>query len=205
MTRLTNDMRGTIVNALIEHTFDDRVAELVKERSIIALEIYALHYKRDGKRMDDLPDGWLPTAFNIKFVSGGCHNVYNLNGKIGTRYSRTLSFEHLKANHPETTLKRFKHCDVSSGPLMAFDAEHPITRRIENNEALVASLHDEVLTAQKTARATLDRFTTVEKLLVDWPEIQPFIPPVAAPSPSLPALPTQHLNEMFDLPVETDR
>lgn len=199
MTRLTKDMCATISLGLIEHTFNSRVAALVVERAQIAQEIYDLHYKPDMKRINDLPEGWLPVHSSIAFESVGSRYNYHFSGQLFRRWSSQFSFQHLKANQPIHTHRRFKQSD--NGAVEVFDAKHPIAVRVEKHEAAAAALHNEVLTAWKTAGASLDNFTTVEKLLDEWPEVKPFVPAAVAPTPSLPALPTQHLNKMFDLPV----
>lgn len=201
MTRLTNDMRGEIVTALIHHTFDARVATLCDERAAIATSVYDLHYAKDRKAMDALPDGWLPTNDGVRFRAGATEWTLYFCGVLHGRYGAYSNLACMPSNKRVPQTKRV--LERQSGRIVeVFDAQHPIAERVEASAASLDALNEEVNAAKRTAQATLNRFTTVEKLLEEWPEIKPFIPANKQPQAPVPALPTQHLNKMFDLPVE---
>lgn len=204
MPRLTNDIRGTIVNALMVHKFDSAVEALCVERADIARQVYEHHYKRDLKRMNDLPDGWLLTDGDVKFDASGTIRSYYFSGKMyGSNWSSRWQNEvcDFPSNSGRVAVEYRFRADEHNRTICTFDANHPIAEAVERHEAAGEALAEQIKAARAQATATVGRFTTTEKLIEAWPEIKPFIPEKAAPPPALPALPTQHLNSMFDLPV----
>lgn len=200
MTRLTNDMRADIVSALMTHKFDDEVSVLCDERAGIALAVYEHHYAGTLERMDKLPKGWLQTEGVVRFRAAGYNHQYNFSGRI---FGRPQTLSSFISNKRENVEKR-QQAQWVGRTLQTYEATHDIAVRVEKHEAAAAALAERVTQARAQATATLDRFTTVEKLIDAWPEIKPFIPAGKAPPPAVPALPTQHLNQMFDLPVEAE-
>lgn len=207
MVRLTNDIRSTIVNALMEHKFDGEVAGLCAERAAIAAAVYDTHYKRDLKRINDLPEGWLRTDDDISFEASGTKRQYQFSGKIyGNRWTERWGNDicDFKSNNVITLVYRRFRADDHGNTVAVYDANHPIAEAVEKHEARGEALAERIRTARKSAAATMGQFTTSEKLIEAWPEIAPFIPAQAAPKPSLPAVPVSHLNAPFDLPVEAE-
>lgn len=203
MTRLTNDTRGAIVTALIHHTFDDEVRVICDEREGIANDVYNLHYARDLKRMEALPKGWLPTDSDVQFEAAGSNYTLQFSGKLyGFRYTQRAENElcDFPSNQRDQVSHIFKYSEYNR-TVAVFDAHSDIATRVELHRAAIESLSERIVTARKTAAATLAQYTTVEKLIEAWPEIEPFVPKAVAPPPSLPALPTAHLNALFGLPV----
>lgn len=211
--RLTNDMRGKIVNAVLEHKFNPQIIELANEYAGLANTVYLTAFKKSLEQINSLPDGWLPTDTDIQIEFGAGKMLrLQFNGCFTHRYGSRLvdgvyvheTDFHVFATYPAAVVKRFP-ANKKSSCVASFEARDKLSityGKLENRKYDLISGFEK---ARADTAATIGRFTTIDKLLEVWPEIEPFTKGVAAkPKPQLPAVPVMKLNEMLGLPVDDE-
>lgn len=87
---------------------------------------------------------------------------------------------------------------LRSTPQLA--ADHWFVKAIEENDAERRAIRGEFTTLKSTVFASLNKFTTVKKLIEAWPEIAPFVPGAAKPAGTGLALSREDLNAICGLP-----
>lgn len=196
-TRLTNHMRETIVNRVIQDRFEADHKALERDRAELALACYNEHYPQTVRdRMAALPDGWLPTDNDIVV-------------KFGTEdrgYTR-LCFNGYSHNHrlvhemPEEIVKRFTETDAQKGCLMSLAQDHGLTVEFLKQRDEQEELDEATRKARSGVKSILNSSTTVKKLLEIWPEVLPYLGDLApAPPPKVPAVKVEELNAQLRLP-----
>lgn len=211
MTRLTNHLRASIIDRMMEHAFSEKAVEMMRRQSEIAEQIYNDVYdRRAQERLNEAPVNWFPTVSGLKISIVGMSEFtkeFKFNGEF-FRYSHNnteaecwnvLSKE-FRQRHDIVKKVPFKHS--GSAIIKNYEPNHSIAfNAIQwiNDQRLLSS---QIVEARKLATSTMDNFTTVEKLIVGWPEIEPFTRNHQAPQPvKLPAIPFAKLNGMFGLPI----
>ena len=193
MTRLHNDMRGNITTAVIKHRFLPEAQSIISDNAALAVEIYEDVYSDDLQRMNELPGGWLPENSSITINSGGETHTLWFDGS--QRHGSSWLFREVDKQQVELRV-----LSVKSNKRTSYIAKSPIAKKIDEMNSRVVSFHEQSSRAERETRAMLDKFTTVEKLIEGWPEIEPFIPAKQKPV-NLPAVPTDHLNALLNLPT----
>lgn len=191
-TRLTENMRSRIAEAVLVHRFAKAFAVIAADRAALARAVYDdVLTKKQRETIASLPAGWLVTNHAIAAQFGSayercCFSGYNYTFWIGD-----------------------KPADVSL-PMPAkfhgscakvYEATHKLSLRHDEIERRFSSLRDEAKGAGNEVKAALAAVGTVQALVKAWPEVEPFcrdITPYAVP---LPAIPVAKLNQTFDLPV----
>lgn len=201
-TRLTNDMRNQIRENALKHRFKTPTMALVLDFSALALDAYAYVYGKTEARMNALPDGWLPAVEALSFKFGASYVTLKFSGNFPTRYSQSKTSALADfAGDPMPILRRVPY-DETGGCREVFDAGSDFSVRYHDIHGAAETLNELVLQTRHKITATLDQFTTVEKLHEGWPEIEPFTVGVTpAPKIQLPAVPVASLNEALGLPV----
>lgn len=193
--RLTNEIREEITTAMLRHRFGKELTKLMADRAALAESIYNDLYKAaDRKRIADLPEGWLPTAHEIKFSASGQFTSIPFNG--GFYGALNLSLPE-KSDHISKPFAS-KHCRAC---VSVYDGAHKLAVRyseIQSRFSEIAASHD---AASHTVKAALNKASTTGRLKELWPEAAPFCLPYEGRVPSLPSVPTSALNQLLDLPV----
>lgn len=179
-TRITQELRNAIVMHLLNHRFaKDRKA--IKDRdNIFAAGVYTAAYSaKIRKQMDDLPDGWLGVASQLRFTIGNTSYAVGLANVV-----RILAVD-------------------QHGSVAKFKADSQVAVKwkqlTEDRQALSARERE----CRDEARATIGQFSTTTALVKAWPEIEPFLAKVGASTKTknLPARIPADLNKKLDLPV----
>lgn len=90
----------------------------------------------------------------------------------------------------------------SNGCQKVYETHSPLALEYEELRAEVVELNSAVSKAERSANSALSQVTTINALVKNWPEVEPFIP-LYALNPeknTLPAIQTSKLNEIFKLP-----
>jgi hypothetical protein len=192
--RLTNDIKDRIVESVLLHRFEKRL------KAEAAKTIWESRMTPSGLRLlSTIPKGWLQTSHKIS-VRLMPDNVSSSEAKhLELQYGGHMSGVGILPSGYKTTTVYNPH------------PNDWLTVYTINDEDLckeTLDLYEEgrnTLAEVKTARDALGairEFSTSEKLIAAWPEIEPFVtrhlPP---PKPRLPALQTDRLNDLLDLPV----
>lgn len=202
--RLTNDMRDKITQNALKHRFAEPIIALRRQRAVLANFVYGEAFARVKMDIDALPEGWLPEDDHVTAQLGTSHTHLYFNGNFPRGcYSRYTPLNEV-VSRPENVYRRFPN--KNKGNVMAvMDATDAVTLRYD---ALVAEMDDllgKVDAAGRDTRAALNKFTTMEKLLAAWPEIEPTTRGVGPTPPAkLPMVPVHKLNEALGLPVDEE-
>jgi hypothetical protein len=132
------------------------------------------------------------------------------NGKFTHRYGHVvvggvhISEEDMHAFAPsmDAVLKRFP--DRKKGTCVAsFEARDSVSLKYDELQNKKTDLIAAFNKARSDTAAAIGQYTTIDKLLEAWPEIEPFTKGVVAKrKPQLPAVPVSKLNELLGLPAE---
>lgn len=202
MTRLNAENRDVILCRAITHRFGAAVAELSEQQARLASTIYQDVYGDKIKKFDAFPKGWLPSNDHVQISAAGIFYRFNFNGSFD-RYSHR--YDILSRYNPVTdSINRpFPSCD-NGRTLKVYDADDDIAQQCESYATDKSALSEQIQTVTRQIKASLDKFHTVKQLLTEWPEIEPFTEGLAPlPKTMLPAIPTQQLNDLLQLPVDT--
>lgn len=201
MTKLTNGIRSAIRADLREHRFATQVKVLAAAAESFADKVYNTMYDEDTQaKMAALPEGWLPEDEGVYVCCLGQYHRVHFNGVTTSLDSALRNL----VEYPPYTSRRFMqaHHDVAyslkdQALLSSWEETVQETRRLYETYGRVNS----------ELRAALDSFTTIEKLIEAWPEVEPFAKayitnPKKVAKIQLPAVQVTSLNAMLDLPIE---
>lgn len=193
--RLTNEIREEITTAMLRHRFSKEVAKLVALRAKLADRVYRdLYSPADRKKMEALPDGWLPVDDDVQCRFQGSYQRLKFNGGIwGDLYF--LIDKEVEVVNRRLAAKHKSSC------AKVYDGGHPIAEAYAEVEGVTKDLTERFKDAKRQIKSALSRATTTTRLIELWPEVRPFCSDYEHAAPSLPAIQTSALNAMLDLPV----
>ncbi len=197
-TRLTNTTRDQIASAVLTHRFREPVDALIADRAAFAEEVYNdIYRKADREKMAALPKGWLTetAAINVQFGDSRGYESVQFSGKI---YGKLGS---VKTKDDGKSVERRAFAKNTHGCARVYDADHRLARKHADLGRRFEELKAAFEAAERQVNAALDSATTVNRLVEMWPEVEPFVRPLGTPSPKVPAIPTDQLNKLLDLPV----
>lgn len=177
-TRLTNDMRNRICEAVIKHRFG-KAGEDLKEAGLkLGDAVYEALYPKGSRERERLAGGFIGEY--IKCTSRACYfaGCYH-----EVRFRECLPFCY--------------HYGYDERP--KFSADAPVTKALTELNAAKDKLRAEKDEARAMVNGILSKPGTIGKLLEIWPEVEPFIPPETTPV-HLPAVPRDEVNALLGLP-----
>lgn len=179
--RLTEDMRRDITRALLDHKLAKREEAHKASEFKLALRVYnSVFSATDRKKMEALPDGWLPEEAYINIRLGGEFHRYHFSApdKNGKRECRRFTSK---------TRREDFAIDVRSdlGAAMAAHRDEGEAIRVARNEL------------KAKAAGVLASVTTTARLAEVWPEVVALIPKYVPRQ--LPAVRRDELNAAFGL------
>lgn len=194
-TRLNIDNRNAIIRDALAHRFSADVKSLIDERATFASAVYDdICKKADRLKMAELPEGWLIETDNIAVQFGGDFVRVNFAGKLYGDLVRATDY-----SRDDKRRVLAKH---ANGCAKIYDATHKLASEHQRLRSKETDIKNAYKTASQSMMTALNRVSTVKKLIETWPEIAPFASRHDTGKPSLPALPTEQLNKLLDLPVE---
>lgn len=195
MTKITKTIREKIADALTKNRFQKPVLELFEARGVLALAVYKDFYlTKDRATMEELPDGWLPTSSSILVRFGSSYTSLSFNGHItGGFYAVSGGVEDI--------YRRIRSRDENRC-VKNYDALSPMTVEYDRLAGLAKDLTRQIDKAKISALTAIGCFTTLEKLVAEWPEVEPFARPHMVDRPQLPAIRASELNALLGLPVD---
>lgn len=156
MTRLTNEMRKRICDALLDAKFSDAKKAIEDRKCGLASMIYEAAFSiAERKRMSELPDGWMPKTNNVNAkLNGGFVFVKFADGERRPlphdKFHGAFSSECLLVADGKNVLCKI-HADITDDSRDLAVTEEKLRREI--NGALYAA-------------------STLEKLTTIWPEVK---------------------------------
>lgn len=220
-TRLTKAIRESILDALIIRAFKDRSEKHFEKELDFCQRVYDDIMVRRTVRLengsgdkvtlrsavDALPPGWGSSGetFKVEFAGqstkidryDGLEQDYRANATTFVG----MTFKH-ERNRPQWT---FQPGVTSHSTLDVFPADNPFSEEFTVLTNARTDLRDEVARVTASTRATLESCTTIQKLIVMWPEVEPFAAPFLNPSKAaevmLPVVQRDALNDVLGLPT----
>lgn len=202
-TRLTNNIRESLLKKLLERAFKPRCEDFLKRAAAFAVKVHADVFGDDLAKMMALPKGWLPTDDDIMVRFGGDNTRLSFRGSLGS------------GGIPDI----FRRCGAPGGDnvyLLFTSATHSTTAKVYNArdalsieyEALINERNDlveEISKASRTANAAMNSCSSIQKLISVWPEVGDFAKEFLVDGERkalLPDVPRAQLNAILNLPPE---
>ncbi len=179
--KLTNAQRDTILKRIIAHRFDTQRDALKAKGTDLADKLYQVMY-------DDADRAILLSAPQGFFAYNHSIDVWMSNPKRHERFFFSKRMP-LKAvtNH-----------------WLEIDSTHPLYSAFDEWFDAQKAFYADKSAAEKQVSATLQSFSTMNKLVAEWPEVAPFITGLTPVIKNLPAINVSALNALLDLPVNQD-
>lgn len=194
MTRITNAMRDAIVkNALLKSGMTAKAEEIKQKRydwaerarvETIGGHEKATEYAQINKNSRAIHDS-LPSGFQ------GHANIIDRRQRIYINLAGACIEVRLR-DYAEASSNR--EVIKADSPLCQqfYDIEHEYEAMVQSSDQIRIQV-----------RATLNKFTTLKRLIEAWPEVQELLPPsVEQPKSNLPAIQVADLNKLVGLPTE---
>jgi len=179
--RLTEDMRRDITAALLAHKLEKREAAHVATSAKLALRIYQHAFSAaDRRKMQELPEGWLPTCTHIDVRMGGEFHRFNFG--VADKAGKWPS-------------QRFP--SVRKSEDFIIEVRSDIGQAIAAYRDETAALKEARNELKAKASGILSSVTTTARLAEVWPEVVAFIPKYVPRQ--LPAVRRDELNAAFGL------
>lgn len=199
-TRLTNTLRERITASVLTHRFQEPVEALIADRAAFAEEVYNdVYRKADREKMAALPAGWLvdDVDFGIQFGDGRGFETVNFSGSF---YGDVYRARKPRKDDDKRVTRRLlnKH---RSGCVKVYDAAHRLSQKCAVLKERRDELDRQYRDAKRQVEAALASASTINRLVEMWPEVEPFARSFDALPLKVPAVPTDKLNELLDLPV----
>lgn len=177
-TRLTNDMKETIIKRVIDHGFEARAKELWETETKLAAKAYdRLHPKKIREAMAALPRGYLNTSGTILVSINGCNYRLDL---------------------PE---KRPEPGDYHRGRLL-LPGDDKLAVEISAFMNERGAMKKDCNEARANARAVLNSVRTIAQLVKVWPEVEAFAADLETKPTAALAVRMDDLNAALRLPPE---
>lgn len=186
-TKLSEYHRRHICENLLFSRFSKE--KLAIKEGFTALGELIFHHVWDNtaqKKMNALPDGWLPSVKNIKARIGGVDAEFTL------RKSRRVPYEKYSASYDGGCTNHIYNSPVKDCPFVeSFTA-------LRDRHSLC---HSQEIQAKSEINGILNSATTTGKLISIWPEIKTIVEEICCVSPPtlLPAPQLQKLNAFLGL------
>ncbi len=198
MTRLTNSIQEQLTTELLKYKFSDKAQELVEKQSTFAHKIYNDCFdKKTRDKMKRLPQGWLPEVgeVSVEFASKFTRLEFNGGNNLSWNY-RFLFKKSFEAQNKRFPNKHKSNCVKQYTALDKLALEYT---QIQNE---ISDFTTAISHTKANIQSAFSSCTTVEKLIKNWKEIEPFAKKyVEVKGTNLPALPTEQLNKLLNLPV----
>lgn len=202
MTRLTNTIRHSIRDAVLEHRFKAPVSELLDRADELGDRTYEFLYPSSIlDQMKSLPSDFFRTDNRV--------NVYALGERrvifFGRHINNLEGIHHILLKNRPTkeliTAHKFRadyNVSVSLSKEL-YDIFEKLIQDVERHNEIYSSARSQV-------QAALDAVGSVKALIAAWPEVEPFASMYLETKTErvrLPAIPAASLNAILDLPVDT--
>ena len=198
--RLTNDIRASILNAILSHAFKKRAAAALETQAKFANDVFDDVYREDLPLLESSKSHLFERINSFQVIFGGQRESLSFCKGLGLKYS--LHQYALPSYLPNAVPRPAPWRACGYTPIFDYEASDKMSRRYVKLMQEKTTLVDEIESAAVSAKAILQSTGSFAKLFTEWPEIKPFAQKyTGAPKPQLPAVQTAVLNAVFGLPV----
>lgn len=188
MTRLTAHIRDGIIAKAVETSgINERNRALVESRALFAEKIRQLCLTKEGVTDADLRKQVSAIKkYNNLFVTGNARHdtssyfyvnlngsgvCLNMDGSIGWETHLTEAYNKGQEDSKKAVFLPVRRPDIASAELLD---------EFMDLERLQEAVNNEVAVLRASVKAAVSKFTTVEKLLENWPEAKELLPEAEA-------------------------
>lgn len=204
-TRLTKAVREGILKDLLGYAFLDRTQAQIDAENDFGTEVFETVYAAHLDMIKAAPDGFFSMDDDFKvYFDNDCQQL-NLN--TGFDYSIPSQWRDFGVKHRDNANRRMPSNARSNQAIKRFDHDHPLTVKFLTLKAAHDALEKEIAAAARTAKATLDSVSTIDKLVDVWPEARVFAEKYKVNGEAkaiLPAIPRRELNNALGLPPASE-
>ena len=199
--RMTQELCKSLARDVLRHRFGERYVKLVKDRALLANDVYNDIYK---PAMQDqflaLPDGWLPRLSKITVQFGPSGSDYEELQFNGSLHGHLVHLQPV-GFHADAIYRPVPYADRDRC-LHVYRSDMLFSRRHRSLKEEKVDLEKDTKEAEAKLRAAIGSFGTLAKLFDAWPELAPFIGKYQAVDRRVPAPPIKELNRLLSLPVK---
>lgn len=199
---ITNDMRGRITQALLQHAFADQLGAFLARERDLATRIYERAYPAAVRKAMDVVEAAYPASFHTRqsaIVNAAGQKITVGNG--GRSGGRGNMQDVLPA-HENATL-RIVEAHRYSEPMLSLEAGDALAAEVQAYGLEREQLNEQVSTRRAEIVGVLKDIRTDKQLRERWPETLPIAAPLLKipEKPQLPMVPLADLNAALGLPV----
>lgn len=204
--RLTKPIRESILKDLLAYAFLERAQAQINAEAAFSTEVFEDTYAAHLDMIKAAPDGFFPMDDDFKIVFDNDHA--RLDFGAGFDYNVPAdwrAFGVRKAS--ENPNRRMPHRATTNQAVKRLEIDHPLTAKYLKLKADHERLDDEIRKASRTAKATLESVSTINKLVEVWPEARVFAEKYKVDGEAkaiLPAIPRRELNSVLGLPPTSE-
>ncbi len=193
--KLTQDDRARLSSAILKYRFADIGVKLAAEEAALALKCYnKVFTKAERDQMQGLPKDWLPCVNGIRVKFAGRVESLDFSGRPHLTMFSSPKVEPISMPVPYA---------VINGVLLVVEATERLAISYEQHRQSYEKARDDMQNLSRQIEAVMSQATTAGKLVLLWPEVEPFLAAMRKPTPAaVPAVPIGALNKMLGLPVK---
>lgn len=212
-TRLTNSIKDQLTTMLIEHAFSARCVKQLDTELVFAQKIYDLYMDKTTVNVNgikvklvdmikNIPDSWKTkdTDFYVE-IAGSREKIDRYYG-VGNPNSNFVGV--IYPHHSDRVKWFFSPNFNSYSVSMVIPARDKLANEFTKLKDARKDLEKEISTLEKSTRSTMDTVTSVQKLIVLWPEVEAFaskfLTEKSAATQFLPVIAREKLNDALGLP-----
>jgi hypothetical protein len=203
-TRLTNHIRDSLMNSLLQRAFKAKGEDLIERCADYAERLYRDAMGSNLLQINALPEGWLPTDDDIKVQLGGEFETIYFSGALN-RWALPEVFRRAGVTKlDDRRWKRFPN-KWKGSVVKQYPGDHAVVGEFQKLDDDWNELETEMERARKVALAAMSSVSTVKKLIDIWPEVEEFAKHYLVDGERkaiLPAISRDQLNTMLNLPPE---
>lgn len=204
MTRLTKELRRSILSDILAHAFKHRFQHCIDAEKSFADVVYKDVFKKDLPLIENVPRNWFDAHHCIKVMFAGEVTALYFGTGISSGSSQLTDSIQVSLKHefrPMPSQDKY-------GTFKVYDAGSKMAETFSKLRDQKNDLIDEIKIASSQANAVLNSTSSIPKLLDIWPEAKEIILKATAPkfaqktTSNLPAMQIAQLNVLLDLPPE---
>ena len=170
MTRLTNAMRDSLLEKLLNASFFEQAQSCLDMQADFVRRVYEDALADDLPLLETMPKDWLYTTTSFKVTLA--NSEADLRCNFGLNWTLPHHFDQAGASRE---LQSFAlPYGRRHGSLKVYDAKHPLAREYFRLRSEQADLVRKIDQAAKYATAVMKAVTTVEKLIQRWSAVATF-------------------------------
>lgn len=205
MTKMTNEIRKAVVRDILVYRYQKAMQALIVERQKLTVEVWEACFSKDKQKLlREAPSSFFYKSSNFNVQVSGRTLQFYTSGDFVDRDSYNPKFQptfynQIKGKVPPPDPLPLPYKSIH-GTVGVIDSGTPLAERVMDVFNRSDTFEKEMATARAELYAALDSFTTVEKMIQIWPDVEKFAKPFIARPTFLPATQINRMNTLLKLP-----